>query len=170
MEFESDIKKNLWIFFQKYGFIRKIEPFHLRMKYNIIQMTATADLTVPHSINPIFQYIFDCLGFNPMNGNFDFVFQDLNPLWIVSVILLLNGSLQKNSPTGSNHSSEAANWQQNFGWLFDFRKRGTKDRLLRWLCGKWPHSLETKCRRCHPHQFSEAKIRWAWHGNDRHWP
>ena len=32
------------------------------MKYNIIQMTATASLTVPHSINPIFQYIFDCLG------------------------------------------------------------------------------------------------------------
>ena len=31
------------------------------MKHNIIQMTATADLTVPHSINPIFQYIFDCL-------------------------------------------------------------------------------------------------------------
>ena len=22
-------KKNLWIFFQKYGFIRKIKPFHL---------------------------------------------------------------------------------------------------------------------------------------------
>ena len=45
------------------------------MKYNI-QMPATADLTVPHSINTIFQYIFDCLGFNPMNGYFDFVFQD----------------------------------------------------------------------------------------------
>ena len=26
---------------QKYGFIRKIEPFHLRMKHNIIQMNAT---------------------------------------------------------------------------------------------------------------------------------
>ena len=62
MEFESTIKKNLWIFFQMYGFIRKIEPFHLRMKHNIIQMTATVDLTVPLSINPIFQYIFDCLG------------------------------------------------------------------------------------------------------------
>ena len=32
-------KKNLWIFFQKYGFIRKIETFHLRMKH-IIQMTS----------------------------------------------------------------------------------------------------------------------------------
>ena len=52
-------KKNLWIFFQKYGSIRKIEPFHLRMEHNIIQMTATAGLTVPHSISPIFQYIFD---------------------------------------------------------------------------------------------------------------
>ena len=52
----------------------------LRMKQNIIQMTATAGLTVPHLINPIFQYIFDCLGFNPMNGNFDFVFQGLNRL------------------------------------------------------------------------------------------
>ena len=59
-------KKNLWIFFQKYGFIRKIEPFYLRMKHNINQMTATAGLAVPHSINPIFQYISDCLGFNPM--------------------------------------------------------------------------------------------------------
>ena len=48
--------------FQKYGFIRKIEPFHLRIKYNIIHMTATTGLTVPHSINPIFLYIFDCLG------------------------------------------------------------------------------------------------------------
>ena len=34
------------------------------MKHKIIQMTATAGLTVPHLINPIFQYIFDCLGFN----------------------------------------------------------------------------------------------------------
>ena len=42
-------------------------------------MTATADLTVPHSINPIFQYIFDCLGFNPINDNFDFVFQITAP-------------------------------------------------------------------------------------------
>ena len=65
------------------------------MKHNIIQMTATAGLTVPHSINPIFQYIFDCLGFNPMNGNFDFVFQGLNRLWMVSVTLILNGSPQK---------------------------------------------------------------------------
>ena len=71
-----------------YGFIRKIEPFHLRMKH-IIQMTATAGLTVPHSINPIFQYIFDFLGFNPMNGNFDFVFQGLNRLWMISVTLIL---------------------------------------------------------------------------------
>ena len=59
------------------------------MKHNVIKMTATAGLTVPHSINPIFQYIFNCLGFNPMNGNFDFVFQDLNPLWMVSVTLIL---------------------------------------------------------------------------------
>ena len=65
------------------------------MKQNIIQMTATASLTVRHSINPIFQYIFDCLGFNSMNGNFDFVFQGLNRLWMVSVILILNDSPQK---------------------------------------------------------------------------
>ena len=61
------------------------------MKQDINQMTAAADLTVPHSINPIFQYIFDCLGFNPMDGNFDFVFQDPNRLWMVSVKLILNG-------------------------------------------------------------------------------
>ena len=61
-----------------------MEPLHLRMKHNIIQMTATAGLAVPHSINPIFQYIFDCLGFNPMNTNFDFVFQGLNRLWMLT--------------------------------------------------------------------------------------
>ena len=60
LEFESTIKKNVWIFFQKYGYIRKIGPFYLRMKHSIIQMTATAGLTVPHLINPIFQCIFDC--------------------------------------------------------------------------------------------------------------
>ena len=58
-------------------------------------MTATAGLNVPHSINPIFQYIFDCLGFNPMNGNFDFVYQGINRLWMVSVTLVFNGSPQK---------------------------------------------------------------------------
>ena len=30
-----------------------------------------------------------------MNGNFDFVFQGLNRLWVVSVILIFNGSPQK---------------------------------------------------------------------------
>ena len=110
-------KKNLFIFIQKFVFIRKIEPFHLRMKHNIIQMTATAGVTVSHSINPIFPYIFDCLGFNPMNGNFDFVLWGLNRLWMVSVTLILNGSPQKRSPTGSNHSSQAANWHQNFSLL-----------------------------------------------------
>ena len=106
-------KKNLWIFFQKYGCIRKIEPFYLRMKHYIIQITATAGLTVPHSINPISQYIFDCLGFNPMNGYFDFVFQGLNRLWMVSETLILNDSPQ-NCPTRSNHNSEAANWGFGF--------------------------------------------------------
>ena len=48
--------------FQNYSFIKKVESFHLRMKHNVIQITATAGLTVPHSINPIFHYIFDCLG------------------------------------------------------------------------------------------------------------
>ena len=45
--------------------------------------------------NRIFQYILDCLGFNPMNGNLNFVFQGLNCLWIVSVTLILNGSPHK---------------------------------------------------------------------------
>ena len=85
----------LRILFLKYGFIRKIEPFHLKMKHNIIEMTATAGLRVAHLINPISQYIFDCLGFNPINRNFDFVFQGLNLLWMVSVTLILNGSPQK---------------------------------------------------------------------------
>ena len=43
------------MFFQNYEFIREIGHFHLRMKHNIIQMTATAGLTVPHPINSIFQ-------------------------------------------------------------------------------------------------------------------
>ena len=64
------------------------------MKHNIIQMTATAGLTVPHSINSIFQYIFYCLGFNPMNGNFDFVFQGLHRLRMVNVTFILDGPLQ----------------------------------------------------------------------------
>ena len=58
-------------------------------------MTATAGFTVPHSIKRIFQYIFDCLGFNPMNGNFELLFQGLNRLWMVSVTLILNGVKQK---------------------------------------------------------------------------
>ena len=62
---------------------------------HINQMTAMASITIPHSMYPIFQYIFDCLGFNPMNGNFNFMFQGLNRLWMVSVTLILNGSPQK---------------------------------------------------------------------------
>ena len=58
-------------------------------------MTATAGFTVPHSISPIFHYIFDFLGLNPINGNFDFVFQGLNRLWMVSATLILNDSPQK---------------------------------------------------------------------------
>ena len=54
-----------------------------------------AGLTVTHPINPIFQYIFDCLGFNSMNNIFNLVFQGLNCLWMVSVTLILNGSPQK---------------------------------------------------------------------------
>ena len=67
----------------------------MKHKITCIEMTSTAGLTVSHSINPIFQYIFHCLGFNPMNGNFDFVLQGLNRLWMVSVTLILNCSQQK---------------------------------------------------------------------------
>ena len=62
------------------------------MKLNIIQMTDAGVITVSHSINPIFKYIFDCLGFFPVNGNFDFVFQGLNRLWMVDVTLILDGT------------------------------------------------------------------------------
>ena len=65
------------------------------MKHNIIQMTVTVVLTIPQSINLNFQYIFDCLGFSHMNCNFDFVFQGLIRLWMVSITLILNGSPQK---------------------------------------------------------------------------
>ena len=63
-------------------------------------MTATAGLTVPHLIDPIFHYICDCLSFNPMNVNFDFVFQGLNRLWIASIKLILDGSAQKKVQRG----------------------------------------------------------------------
>ena len=69
--------------------------FHLRMKHHIIQMTAISGVAVPHSMNPIFQFIFYCLGFNPMDGNFDFVFRSSTRLWMVSVTLILNGFPQK---------------------------------------------------------------------------
>ena len=58
-------------------------------------MTAMAGLTVPHSINPIFQYIFDSLGFSPMNDNSDFKFQGLNRLRLVSVTFVINGYPEK---------------------------------------------------------------------------
>ena len=57
-----------------------------------------------------------------------------NRLWMVSVTLILNGFPQKIVQ-------------------FDFRKQCAKDGLLRWLCGKWLRSVETKCRPCHPFQF-----------------
>ena len=47
----------IWIGYKKKlmdDFIINIEPLHLRMKHNIIQMSTTAGLTVLHSINPIF--------------------------------------------------------------------------------------------------------------------
>ena len=53
------------------------------MKQNNIQMTATAGLVL-NSINPICQYIFDCLGFNPMNVNFNFVFKHWEK-WILKI-------------------------------------------------------------------------------------
>ena len=65
------------------------------MNHNIIQMTATAGPTVPHPINPIFKYSFDCSGLNFLNGNFYFMFQGINCLWMVSVTFILNGSPQK---------------------------------------------------------------------------
>ena len=38
--------------FQKEGFIRKIEPYHLRMKHYIIQLTATAGHEPDLQIDP----------------------------------------------------------------------------------------------------------------------
>ena len=91
MEFESDIRKNLWIFFQKYGFIRKIESFHLRMKH-IIQMTSTVGLTLAHSINPNFSVHFRLFGLQSRERQLRF---RLNRLWMVSVTIILNDFLQK---------------------------------------------------------------------------
>ena len=59
---------------------------------HIIQMTAMAGSTVAHSVDPIFQYIFDCLALYFVNGNFDFMFQVVNRLLMISVTLVLNGS------------------------------------------------------------------------------
>ena len=43
-----------------------------------------------------------------------------------------------------NRCSEVVHWHKNFGWFFDFQKRCAKDRLLRWLCDKWPRLVQTK--------------------------
>ena len=73
------------------------------MEHNIIQMTATTGFTVPHSINPIFQYIFNCLGFNPIIGNFDFVFQGLNQfLVVIRAVLSGRSEMQWNEGNSKN--------------------------------------------------------------------
>ena len=168
MEFESVIKKNLWIFFQKYGFIRQIEASHLRMNHNIIQMTATAGLTLPHSINPIFQYILDCLGFNPMNGNFDFVFQGLNRLWKVSITLILNGSPQKIvqlGPITAPRQPIAIRISADYS-IFENRAQKIVCTFAMWQvapsCWKQMSSMSSS-------SISRTKNRWAWQSNVRHW-
>ena len=77
-----------WLYWKEY-------TLKSNMEHNIIQMTAMAGSTVAHSVDLIFQYIFDCLGLYFVNGNFDFMFQVVNRLWMVSVTLVLNGSPQE---------------------------------------------------------------------------
>lgn len=60
------------------------------MKHDFIQMSSTAGLTIPDSINSIFQHIFECFCFKLTNSNFDFLFQVLNCLWVVSVTFILD--------------------------------------------------------------------------------
>ena len=77
----------------------------------IMQLTVTAGLKYPIRSTQFFSTLtYNCLGFNPMNENFDFVFQGLNCIWMVNVTLILNGSPQNLVQGGSNYSSEAANW------------------------------------------------------------
>ena len=170
MEFELTIKKTYGYFFLKYDFIRKIEPFHLRMKHNIIQMTATAGLTVPHSINSIFQYIFDSLGFNPMNSNFDFVFQGLNCLWMVSVTLILNGSPQKIVQGGQITAPRRpidTRISDDYSIIEKVRKRSIVTLTL-WQMA--PSCWNQMSSMSSSSIFGKKKIRWAWHGNACHWP
>ena len=61
-----NIFQSLWLYWKG--------TLPLNMKYNFIQMTSTAGCTIPHSINPIFQYIFHCMGAYFIDGNFDFMF------------------------------------------------------------------------------------------------
>ena len=42
-------KKHLWIFFQKYGFIRKIEPFHLTVVGNFPRLMKFGYFHAPKS-------------------------------------------------------------------------------------------------------------------------
>lgn len=65
------------------------------MEHDFIQIASTAELTIPDSINSIFQYIFECFCFKFTNSNFDFLFQVLNRLWVVSVTFILDSFLQK---------------------------------------------------------------------------
>ena len=122
-------------------------------------MTATASLTVPHSINPIFQYIFDSFYFNSMNGNFDFVCQSLNCLWMVRVTFIISGSPQKMVQRRQITAPRLPIDKRISADYSIFKNVRQKDGLLGWLCIKWPRPIETKCRPCHHLQFLETKLR-----------
>ena len=160
-------KKNLWIFFQKYGFIRKIEPFHLRMNHNIIQITAPDGITVPHSFNPIFQYVFNWLGFNSMNATSISCFKaSIVSGWLAWYLSLTAPHKKyfnrvKSQFWGSQLTSK-------FRLIIQFFKTVLERSIV--TLAVWPRPVETKCRPCHPLQFLETKIRWACPGIARHWP
>lgn len=122
------------------------------IKY-IIQKTATAGLIVPHPKNPIFQYVFDCLSYNRMNGT------PILYLKVSTVSRWLTKRLSLRVPRKRKKSNEIKSQLRgrqltSISADYSIYKKKT--------IHKWPRSIENKCL---PLQFLETKIRLAWQGN-----
>ena len=97
-----------------------------------------------------------------MNNYFDFVFQGLNRLWMVSATLIFNGSpqiiLQRRQITAPRRPIDI-----RISAEYSIFENGAQK--IDCYVGCVAHRVETKCRLCHSLQFLETKIRSAWHGN-----
>ena len=69
----------------------KVQSFRLMMKYNFIQMAASASHAVANTIGPIFEQIFDFMQLYFSNGCTNVVLQSVNCLWFVGITLVFDG-------------------------------------------------------------------------------